>query len=82
MDSIYLRWNSWVTLFLEMAFTWTLIRFKPLWIGLPQLLFKMFNVSLGLPIFIGDSLFHNRDPSYSFDLEDQPFSWELKLNAF
>jgi hypothetical protein len=41
---------------LEMAFAWTLVRFKPLWIGLPQLLFEMFNVSLGLPISIDDSL--------------------------
>ncbi len=56
VDSINLRWNSWVILFLEMAFAWTLVRFKPLWIGLPQLLFEMFNVSLGLPISIDDSL--------------------------
>jgi len=35
VDSINLRWNSWVILFLEMVFAWTLVRFKPLWIGLP-----------------------------------------------
>jgi hypothetical protein len=56
VDSINLRWNSWVILFLEMAFIWTFVRFKPLWIGLPWLLFEMFNVSLGSFIFISDSL--------------------------
>ncbi len=45
VDSINLKWNSWVILFLETTFAWTLVRFKPLWIGLPQFLFKMFNVS-------------------------------------
>jgi hypothetical protein len=48
--------DSCVILFLEMAFAWTLIRFKPLWIGLPQLLFEMFNVSLCSPTFINNSL--------------------------
>ncbi len=35
VDSINLRWNSWVILFLEMEFVWTLVTFKLLWIGLP-----------------------------------------------
>jgi hypothetical protein len=30
VDSINLRRNYWVILFLEMAFAWTLVRFKPL----------------------------------------------------
>ncbi len=56
MDSINLKWNSWVILFLKMAFTWTLVGFKPLWVGLPQFMFKMLNVFLGLPFFVNDSL--------------------------
>jgi hypothetical protein len=30
VDSMNLRWNSWVILFLEMAFAWTFISFKSL----------------------------------------------------
>ncbi len=37
---------------------WILVRSKPLWIRLPQLLFMMFNVLLDSPTFIGISL-HN-----------------------
>jgi hypothetical protein len=33
-NSINLKWNSWVTSSLEMAFAWILTRFKPLLIGL------------------------------------------------
>jgi hypothetical protein len=32
-------------IFFEMMFAWTFLRFKPMWIGLSQLLFRMFNVS-------------------------------------
>jgi hypothetical protein len=56
MDSINLRWNSWVILFLEMAFAGTFVRFKTFWIGLTQLLFGMFYVFLGSPISINNSL--------------------------
>ncbi len=76
VNSINLRWNSWVILFLEMAFAWTFVRFKPLWIRLPQLMFGMFNVFLGLPTSIKDSctLLHNNDPSYLSNLEGSTFS--------
>jgi hypothetical protein len=43
-------------IFLEMPFTRTFIWFKPLWIGLPQLLFGMFNVFFDSPVSIGNSL--------------------------
>ncbi len=56
VNSINLKWNSQVTSFLEMAFTWIFTRFKPLLIGLLQLLFEMSNVSLNLPTFINVSL--------------------------
>jgi len=39
-----LKSNSLCRLSMKMVFTWILIRSKPLWIGLPQLLFTMFNV--------------------------------------
>jgi hypothetical protein len=55
VDSFNLKWNSWLILFLEMEFAWTLVRFKLLWIGLPQL-FGMFNIFLGLLIYVGNSL--------------------------
>jgi hypothetical protein len=86
VDSINLRWNSWVILFLEMAFTWIFIRFKPLWIGLPQLLFGMFNVFLSSPIFIGDSITHYSMiviPFIHLIWKDQTFSWRVEAeNAF
>jgi hypothetical protein len=34
LNSINLKWNSWVTSSLEVAFTWIFIKFKPLLIGL------------------------------------------------
>jgi hypothetical protein len=39
-----------------MAFTWILVKFGSLLIRLLQLLFKIFNVYLDLPIFINVSL--------------------------
>jgi hypothetical protein len=39
-----------------MAFTWILSRSKPLWIGLPQLFFMMFNVFLDLKTYIDISM--------------------------
>jgi len=56
VNSTNLKWNSWVTSSLEMAFAWILVKFKPLLIGLFQLLFEMFNVFLDLPTFIDFSL--------------------------
>jgi hypothetical protein len=56
VNSINLKWNSWTTSFLEMTFSWTLVRSRPLLIRLPWLLFKMFNVFLDLPTFIDISL--------------------------
>jgi hypothetical protein len=56
VNSINLKWNSWVMSFLEMAFTWILIRFRPLFIELLQLLFEISNVFLYLPNFIDVSL--------------------------
>jgi len=56
VDSINLKWNSWVTPSHEMAFACIFIKFKPLLIGLLQLLFKMSNVFLDLPTFINISL--------------------------
>jgi hypothetical protein len=41
---------------LEMTFAWILLRFRPLSIGLLQLLFNMSNVFLDLPTFIDISL--------------------------
>jgi len=56
VNSINLKWNSWVTSSMEMTFTWILVKFIPLLIGLFQLLFKMFNVFLDLLTFIYISL--------------------------
>ncbi len=55
VNSINLKWNSWVT-YLEMALTWIFARFKQLLIGLLQLLFEVSNVFLDLPTFINVSL--------------------------
>jgi hypothetical protein len=56
VDFIQPKWNSLVTLFMEMVCTWIFVRFKLLWTRLPQLLFMMFNVFVGLQIFIDVSL--------------------------
>ncbi len=56
VNSINLKWNFWVTSCLEMTFVGILVRFKPLLIGLLQLLFKMSNVFLDLLTFIDISL--------------------------
>jgi hypothetical protein len=56
VNSINLKWNSWVTSSMEMTFAWILIKFIPLLIGLFQLLFRMFNVFLDLLTFIYISL--------------------------
>jgi len=56
VNSINLKWNFWVTSSPEMAFTWILVKFGSLLIRLLQLLFKIFNVYLDLPIFINVSL--------------------------
>jgi hypothetical protein len=56
VNSINLKWNFWVTSCLEMTFEGILVRFKPLLIGLLQLLFKMSNVFLNLLTFINISL--------------------------
>jgi hypothetical protein len=55
VNSINLKWNSWTTSFLEMTFSWTFIRSRPLSIELPWLQFEMFNVFLDLPTFINVS---------------------------
>jgi hypothetical protein len=75
VDSINLRYNYWVIFFLEMAFAWTFVSFKPLWIRLPQLLFKMLNDFIGSPNFIANSLqlLHDSDTSYSSNLEGLAF---------
>jgi hypothetical protein len=56
VNSINLKWNSWVMSSLKMAFAWILAKFKPLLIKLLQLLFEMSNVFLDLPTFINVSL--------------------------
>jgi len=50
------KWNFWIMSFFKMTFAWILIRFKPLSIGLLQLLFEISNVLLDLPTFIEVSL--------------------------
>ncbi len=57
-NSIKLKWNSLDILYLEMAFIWILSKSKPLWIGLPQLFFMMFNIFLDLPTSINISILH------------------------
>jgi len=52
LNSINLKWNSWVVSSLEMALAWIFARFKSLLIGL----LKMSNVFLDLPTFINVSL--------------------------
>jgi len=55
-NSIKLKWNSLDILYLEMAFAWILSRSKPLWIGLPQLFFMIFNAFLDLKTSIDTSM--------------------------
>jgi hypothetical protein len=80
VNFIKLKWNSSAASILKMVYTWVLIRFKPLWIGLPQLLFMMFNFFLVCYFLLTFhyTLFHNRGPSYSFNSEGSTFSWEPK----
>ncbi len=56
VNSINLKWNSLIMSSLEMTFSWIPIRFKPLLIGLFQLLFEMSNDFLDLSTFIDISL--------------------------
>ncbi len=76
VNSINLKWNSWVTSSLEMAFTWIIIMFIPLLIGLLQLLFEMSNVFLNLPTFIDISL-----PSI-LQLWPLLLNWLERINLF
>jgi hypothetical protein len=57
VNSMNLKWDSWVTSSLEMTFTWIFARFKPLLIGLFELLFEMSNVFLNILTFI-DAITH------------------------
>jgi hypothetical protein len=52
---------------LEMVFTWTLIRFKPLWIRPPNfyLWYSMFSYICQILAMFYYALFHNSAPSYS-----------------
>jgi hypothetical protein len=60
VNSIELKWKSSSILCLEMAFAWIFIRSKPLWTGLPELLFVMFK-------FFGfTNFYHDNGPSHKF----------------
>jgi hypothetical protein len=73
VNSINLKWNFWVISSLEIAFAWFLVRFRPLLIGLLQLLFEMSNVFLDF----------NNGPFYSVDYEGSTFFWGVEAdNAF
>jgi len=79
VNSINLKWNSWVTSSIEMAFTCIIIRFVPLLIMLHQLLFKMSNVLLDLPTFIDVSL----PTIIQLIRKDKLFSWGVEVvNVF
>jgi hypothetical protein len=56
VNSINMKWNSWITSFLEITFAWIFARFRPLLIKLFQLLFEMSNIFKKLLTFIDVSL--------------------------
>jgi hypothetical protein len=57
------------------AFTLTLVMLKPLWIGLPQILFMTFSVLLDLStlLTIHCALFHNISSTHYLIWKDQTF---------
>ncbi len=81
MNSINLKWISWVMSSLEMAFAWTFIRFRPLLIGL-----KPMSNFFGFTNFYRCFIAHYSSimaPFIRLTKKDQPFSWGVEVdNAF
>jgi hypothetical protein len=66
-----------------MAFTLTLVMLKPLWIGLPQILFITFSVLLDLStlLTIHCALFHDTSSTHYLIWKDQTFCLGLNVEA-
>lgn len=66
-----------------MAFTLSLVMLKPLWIGLPQILFMTFSVLLDLStlLTIHCALFHNTSSTHYLIWKDQTFCLGLNVEA-